>query len=189
MSKVSVPVSNKFCPQTLFLYGTYKEDGTPNFGLFCWFTYCWTDELGVIACIGGDKMTKKRILETEVFSANLVTEGMLPLADFCGNHEGGSEEKKAISYDVQKGHILDVPVLNCSPWTFELEVSKVINLEGSDIFICKVRNVLANESVVDSEKSLEALMSEIAPVSTTSSTYFSWTGETLGGWGEPSKKG
>jgi len=23
--KVSVPVSNDFCPQTLFLYGTYKE--------------------------------------------------------------------------------------------------------------------------------------------------------------------
>lgn len=33
-------------------------------------------------------------------------------------------------------------------------------------------------------------MSKVSvPVSTTSSTYFSWTGETLGAWGEPCKKG
>lgn len=188
MSKVSVPISNKFCPQTLFLYGTYKEDGTPNFGLFCWLSYCWTNELAVMACIGGDKLTKKRIMETGIFSANLVTEAMLPLADFCGNHEGYSGEKKIASVEAVKGQILDVPVLACSPWCFELEVSETVNLEGSDIFICKIRNVLAETDVLNSEKSLEGLMAEIAPVSTTSSTYFSWTGETLGAWGESQKK-
>ena len=54
MGKVSIPITNDFCPQTLFLYGTYKEDGTPNFGLFCWFSYIWDSELGVMACIGGE---------------------------------------------------------------------------------------------------------------------------------------
>ena len=34
MKKVSISITNDFCPQTLFLYGTYKEDGAPNFGLF-----------------------------------------------------------------------------------------------------------------------------------------------------------
>jgi hypothetical protein len=47
--KKSIPVSNDFCPQTLFIYGTYKEDNTPNFGLFCWFSYYWDTELGVMA--------------------------------------------------------------------------------------------------------------------------------------------
>jgi len=56
--KKSIPISNNFCPQTLFLYGTYKEDGAPNFGLFCWFSYYWDTEMGVMACIGGDKLTK-----------------------------------------------------------------------------------------------------------------------------------
>lgn len=32
MSKLSVPIGNDYCPQTLFLYGTYKENGEPNFG-------------------------------------------------------------------------------------------------------------------------------------------------------------
>lgn len=41
MAKIARQATNDFCPQTLFLYGTYKEDGTPDFGLFCWFSYCW----------------------------------------------------------------------------------------------------------------------------------------------------
>lgn len=79
--KVSLPVpSNACCPQAFYTYGTYKEDGTPNFGLFCWFGFCWDGELSVMACIGGEKLTKDRIRATGRFSANLVTEELLPLA-------------------------------------------------------------------------------------------------------------
>ncbi|HOB43555.1 MAG TPA: hypothetical protein PLK04_09510 [Bacillota bacterium] len=115
MSKVSVPIGNHFCPQTLFLYGTFKEDGTPNFGLFCWFSYLWDSELGVMACIGGEKLTKDRIRETGVFSANLVTEAILPLADYFGNVEGYSEEKMNIPVETSRGAVLDVPILDSSP--------------------------------------------------------------------------
>jgi flavin reductase (DIM6/NTAB) family NADH-FMN oxidoreductase RutF len=93
VSKVSVSISNDFCPQTLFLYGTYKENGTPNFGLFCWFSYIWDSELGVMACIGGEKLTKDRIHATGVFSANLVTEAILSLADYFGNTDGYGADK------------------------------------------------------------------------------------------------
>ena len=96
MSKISMGPRNNYCPQTLFLYGTYKEDGTPNFGLFCWFTYVWNNELGVVACIGGDKLTKDRIRLNSVFSANLVTEELLPLADYYGTTSGYDENKVRI---------------------------------------------------------------------------------------------
>ena len=61
MKKVSVPVTNDICPQTLFVYGTMNEDKTPDFGLFCWFSYCWFDNLGVICAIGGSKRTLENI--------------------------------------------------------------------------------------------------------------------------------
>ena len=87
--KVSLPhPSNACCPQAFYAYGTYKEDGTPNFGLFCWFGFCWDGELGVMACIGGEKLTKDRIHATGRFSANLVTEELLPLANHFGNKSG-----------------------------------------------------------------------------------------------------
>jgi hypothetical protein len=66
--KKSLPINNNFCPQTLFIYGTYKEDNTPNFGLFCWFSYYWDNGMGVMACIGEKTLTKERILAKKVFS-------------------------------------------------------------------------------------------------------------------------
>ena len=185
MSKISVPISNNFCPQTLFLYGTYRKDGTPNFGLFCWFSYCWNSDLGVMASIGGDKLTKDRIKDTGIFSANLVTEEMLPLADYLGSKEGYSADKMNIDIEITKGSILNVPVLACSPLTFELEVTNTISLDGSDVFLCKVSNVLAEQSLIDETKTSGQKLKEIAPISTTCSTYFSWNGNAIGTWGEP----
>lgn len=185
--KKSTPISNDFCPQTLFLYGTYKEDGTPDFGLFCWFSYYWDKEVGVMMCIGGEKLTKDRIRATKRFSANLVTEKMLPLADYLGNKNGYDADKMDFPLELEKGRVLDVPVLACSPVVFELEVVKSIPLEDGDVFLCKICNVLAEESLTDESVSVEERIQSIAPISTTCATYFSWNGKSLGAWGIPQK--
>ena len=167
-AKVSGKLSNDFCPQTMFLYGTKKEDGSPNFGLFCWFSYCWNDGLGVMACIGGSKLTKDRINASGVFSANLVTGSMIPLADYLGNIKGYDADKMDIPVAVAQGAVLDVPVLAESPVTFELEVAKTVPLDGSDVYICKVRNVLINENLTDQETSVEQRLRAASPAFTTS---------------------
>ena len=107
MAKIQVKNWNDYCPQQLFLYGTYKEDGTPDFGLFCWFSYIWHGELGVMACIGGEKLTKENIHKRKVFSANLVTEALLPLADFLGNTHGRDPKKMSLDLDIEKGIGID----------------------------------------------------------------------------------
>ena len=87
--KVSLSNSTTaYSPQAFYTYGTYKEDGTPNFGLFCWLSFCLDGERCVIACIGGEKLTKDRIRANGCFSANLVTEELLPLANYFGNKSG-----------------------------------------------------------------------------------------------------
>lgn len=149
--KVSLPEpSNDYCPQTFFTYGTYKEDGTPNFGLFCWISYCWDGELSIMACIGGEKLTKDRIRATGVFSANMVSEEFLPLANHFGMKEGYDSDKMNVDAAISKGKELNVPVLDLSPWVFELEVKQTIKLDDSDIFICKIRNTLVDERFAQS---------------------------------------
>ena len=144
--KISLPEpSNAYCPQTFFTYGTYKEDGSPNFGLFCWMSYCWDGELSVMACIGGEKLTKDRIRATGMFSANMVSEDLLPLANYFGNREGYDPAKMSVDAALSKGKVLNVPVLDLSPWIFELEVKQTLKLDDSDIFICKIRNTLVEE--------------------------------------------
>ena len=189
MPKISVPISNDYCPQTLFLYGTFKEDGTPNFGLFCWFSYCWFDDLGVMACIGGSKLTLDRIRATRVFSANLVTEKLLPLADYFGTANGRDPEKMNIPFQWEKGAVLDVPVLSESPVCLELEVDQMIDTNDEDcvVLLCRIRNVLQNEELTDPSVSAEEKLASIAPVSTTCTTYFGWKGHSLGPWHEPGR--
>lgn len=186
--KKSIPISNHFCPQTLFLYGTYKEDETPNFGLFSWFSYIHDKELGVMACIGGEKLTKDRIRDTKVFSANLVTEELLPIADYFGNIEGYNENKMSVAVETEKGQTLNVPILVKSPWVFELEVDRFIELDDSEVYLCKIRNLLADEFLCDESLSVEQRMNTIKPVHSIRQHYFKWDGLMAGYWGEPMKK-
>ncbi|MBR5108866.1 MAG: flavin reductase family protein [Clostridia bacterium] len=188
MSKSSVKPTNDFCPQTLFLYGTYDDEGKADFGLFCWFSYIWDGELGVMACIGGEKLTKDSIHKRKVFSANLVTEELLPLADFMGNTPGRSKEKMKVNaaVEAEEGRVLHVPIIKASPVNYELEVKQFIPLEDGEVLLCRIRNVLQSDllSAGGQANSTEKLR-KIAPVHTTCNRYFSWSGVDLGAWGEP----
>lgn len=185
--KKSIDISNHFCPQTLFVYGTTREDGTPNFGLFSWFSYYFDQEMGVMACIGDEKLTKDRIRETKIFSASLVTEELLPIADYFGNTNGYTAGKMDIPVEVEKGKVMDVPILAKSPWIYELEVDQSIVLNGGDVFLCKIRNVLVDEYICDETLTEEQRMQRILPVHSIRQTYFNWDGTFSGNWGEPMK--
>ncbi|WP_461257101.1 flavin reductase family protein, partial [Treponema sp. R80B11-R83G3] len=153
--KKSIPTSNKFCPQSLFLYGAYKEDKTPNFGLFGWLSYYWDEEVGVMACIGENKLTLDLIRKNKVFSANLVTEEILPIADYFGNKPGYDNDKMNIEIETEKGQVLDVPIFTKSPFVFELEVDQSVIFKNSEVFFCKIRNALADEFLCDESMSVE----------------------------------
>ena len=174
MGKVSLAPTNDYCPQTLFLYGTYDDEGRADFGLFCWFSYIWDGELGVMACIGGNKLTKENIHKRRVFSANLVTEALLPLADCLGNTAGHSPEKMSLDIQTEEGRVLPVPVLSSSPVAFELEVRQFIPLDDGEVMLCRVRNVLQDELLANGGGSPADKLAAIAPLRTTCSRYFGW---------------
>ena len=191
MSKVSVPADNDLCPQTLFVYGTRNEDGSPDFGLFCWFSYCWLDQLGVICAIGGTKRTLANIRRNGVFSANLVVEDNLPLADYFGTADGREEEKMQVPVAWEASPVLDVPVLISSPLCFELEVAQEIatNQEDGTVLICHIRNTLKDEALLDKSLSAQDLLAKVAAVRTCHvDQYWSWDGRPLGTWHERAKE-
>ena len=197
MSKIKIEHGNDFCPQQLFLYGTYKEDGTPDFGLFCWISYLWAsgeygepDGLGVMACIGGDKLTKDLIRKNGMFSANLVTEELLSLADYYGNTAGRDDaDKMRHCPTVEKGVVLNVPTIAESPVSMELKVMQEIHLEsGSDVFLCKIMGETMREDLTDkSVPFIERFKSVKQVLCGGEQRYVSMDGRDLGAWGEPMK--
>lgn len=150
MEKTSVDVSKLFIPHPmqLFIFGTYIGDGKANLGLFCWLNFCWDDELSVMVCLDGNKLTKDRIVETGVFSANLVTESMLPMADYLGHKKGYDGKEISELTSLIPGKILNVPIVEKSPLSYELEVKRTISLNGSDIFICRIANTLVSNDII-----------------------------------------
>lgn len=191
MKKVSVSVTNDICPQTLFVYGSMNEDGTPDFGLFCWFSYCWFDQLGVICAIGGSKRTLENIRRNRVFSANLVVEDNLPLADYFGTADGRDSDKMDVDVAWEKGAVLAVPVLCSSPISFELEVDKEIPTGEHDevVLMCRIRNTLKDEKLVNSTMASEEILKAVAAVQTcVDYDYWSWDGRHLGKWHERAKE-
>ncbi len=191
MKKISVPATNDLCPQTLFVYGTMNEDRTPNFGLFCWFSYCWIDQLGVICAIGGSKRTLENIRRNKVFSANLVVEGNLPLADYFGTADGRDGDKMDIPVAWEPGAVLDVPTLCSSPLSFELEVAREIPIDEQDntVLLCRIRNTLKAGELADSTMTGEELLQATAAVRTCiDNDYWSWDGRHLGKWHERARE-
>ncbi len=185
--------SNDLCPQALFLYGTYEEDGTPHFGLFCWLSYTWTrceqgEGLGVMACIGEDKRTKDLIRSSGVFSANLVSEPLLPLADYYGCVNGRAHPDKMRRLPtVERGRVLDVPTIAESPVTYELRVRQEIPLaDKSDLFLCEICAASVEESLEDGSVPFIERLRRAAPVlAPGEERYASIDGRDLGHWGGP----
>lgn len=177
MKKISVSATNDICPQTLFVYGSMNEDGTPDFGLFCWF-----DQLGVICAIGGTKRTLENIRRNKIFSANLVVEDNLPLADYFGTADGRDHDKMEVDVEWEKGAVLEVPILCSSPISFELEADQEIATGEHDetVFLCRIRNTLKAESFVNSSMTPEEIYKATAAVHNVDGDYWSWDGRSLG---------
>ncbi len=188
MEKISLRPTNDYCPQPLFLYGTRDEEGRSDFGLFCWFSYLWDGELGVMACIGGEKQTKDNIHRTKVFSANMVTEALLPLADHLGNASGRDPRKMDPVTGIGEGKVLPIPVLTASPVVYELEVRQFIPMDDEEVMLCRIRGVLRDANLPEGVENVTEELAVIAPVSTTCRRYFGWDGRDLGAWGEPRER-
>jgi flavin reductase (DIM6/NTAB) family NADH-FMN oxidoreductase RutF len=168
-----------------------NEDGTPDFGLFCWFSYCWFEQLGVICAIGGSKRTLENIRRTGVFSANLVVENNLPLADYFGTADGRDEDKMDIAVEWENGAKLNVPVLCSSPLSFELEVDKEIATgeHNETVLLCHIKNTLKDEELLNPDMTSKEIFKATAAVRTCGDNdYWSWDGRHLGKWHERAKE-
>ena len=135
------------CVQPSFIIGTNNEDGSDNFAPITWVSATDGGEDGYLLVISmfGSKMTKKNVLRTGIFSANLVSTDMLPLMDYFGSKHAKDSNKKDIAYDVVRGAVLDVPVLDASRWVYECEVAKTVETGDSTTFFCRIRNIQMDE--------------------------------------------
>lgn len=182
MKKIDIQPQRVFCPQPMYIVGTYNKDGQPNFSIVTRIGFAWNGCPHIMCSIDGTKKTKENIQRTGVFSANLVSTDMLWLADYFGSTHGSDGIKDEMKFLFAKGSVLNVPVLDSSKWVFECKVDKTIELIDSHIFISKIENIQVAEQFKDIDLRMIDL-SKLDPVLYAPFNYFS-LGAKIGNCGD-----
>ena len=137
------------CVQPAFIIGTNNEDGTHNFAPITWVSITNEKEEDYLLVISmfGTKQTKQNVLRTGVLSANLVSTDMLGLMDYFGTHHAKDGKKDGVPYNVCRGSVVDVPILDESRWIYECEVIRAVETGESTTFFCQIKNVQIDEQL------------------------------------------
>ena len=144
VKRKSIGTHFSMCVQPAFIIGTNNEDGAHNFAPITWVSV--TNEKDndylLVVSMFGTKRTKQNVIRTGMLSVNLVSTDMLELMDYFGTHY----VKDGISYNVGRGDVVDVPILEASRWIYECEVLKSVVTGESTTFFCKIRNIQVDEN-------------------------------------------
>ena len=117
----------------------------------------------LIISMFGTKRTKQNVIRTGVLSVNLVSTDMIELMDYFGTHHAKDGKKDGISYDVGRGEIVGVPVLEASRWIYECEVVQSIEIGESTTFFCRIRNIQIEEQM-ECRDTLDVNLTKLEPV-------------------------
>jgi len=145
MKRIDIEPDFVFSPQPMYMIGTKNEDGTPNFCIITWIGFSFDKTPHLMMTIGGSKRTKTNILREKTFSAHLITEDNLWLADYFGCTTGEDSKKQDIKWSWSIGKTVDVPVLDNCHWVYECAVDQIIELDGSHLFLAEIKNIQIDE--------------------------------------------
>ena len=184
MDKISISPEWVFSPQPMYIIGTKNEDGTPNFCIITWLGFSFDNCPHLMMTVGGSKLTKTNIIREKKFSANLITEDNLWLADYFGNTNGEDGLKNSVQYRYQQGKLIDVPIIDECHWAYECKVTRIIELSGAHLFLAEIKNIQKEYENMDMKK---IDLTKIRPAVYAPYNYFS-IGDKLGEMGDWKQK-
>ena len=127
-------------------------------------------------------MNEENIFREGKFSANMITEDNLWLADYFGNTQGETRLKNDVSYSYQWGECLEVTTLDDCHWVYECSVNKVVELDGAHPILAEIKNIQIDKKYENMDmKRID--LGEIRPTVYAPYNYFSIGGK-LGEMGE-----
>lgn len=165
MKRKSVDPTFSMVVQPSFIIGTNNEDGSYNFAPITWVSATCEggDDYLIVISMFGTKATKQNVVRTGLLSVNLVNREMLPIMDYFGSKHAKDGVKNDIKYGVSRGAVLDVPTLDESPWVYECEVAKSVEIGDSTTFFCHIRNVQMDERI-SPKNTFDIDLTELDPV-------------------------
>jgi flavin reductase (DIM6/NTAB) family NADH-FMN oxidoreductase RutF len=129
-----------FMPQTVFLLGTYNQDGTPNLCTATSVSYAYGPPESLVVSLFGNSRTRENINRTGSFTANICTSAMGRLADYVGGVSGSHQEKDGVPFVCERGEKIKAPSLKESPYTMECRVTFIHKVGDTVILVSEIVN-------------------------------------------------
>lgn len=166
------------------LIGTNDPDGRERFCPISWVSYSWGPPPCLVVSVWGTKRTKENIYRTGLFSATVVTPDLLPLYEQFNRGTYKKELFESLSYEVQAGTALEVPILKGSKYSFECKVLTTATVGETMTYFGEIAHVNISEEI----KAMKFFdLREISPIIYSPDNYFT-VGEHLGKIGDFTKQ-
>ncbi len=134
-------------PMPVLIIGTYDENNIPNAMNAAWGMQC--DRDAIMISLGNHKTTENLKIK-KAFTVAFATKETLIPSDYFGIESGAKINKiEKANFHAVKSAFVDAPVFEEYPVTLECEVLELQDDEGDYRLIGKVKNVCAEESVLD----------------------------------------
>jgi len=142
--KIKVETKNAMYPMPIILVGA-NVNGKPNFITVAHVGILSFDTVSL--GLGKMHLTNKGIFENNCFSINIPSEDMVVITDYSGL-VSGSKVDKSVLFDIEYGTLNTAPLIKNAPVNMELELIECLDYKTHDIFIGKVVNTYAEQSVL-----------------------------------------
>ena len=131
------------------------EDGSINVLTVAWAGTVCSDPAMLSISVRPSRHSYEMLRQSGEFVVNLVTEEMVPAADFCGVRSGAQIDKfEAAGLTPSASEKVAAPGIAESPVNIECRVRQVIPLGSHDLFLADVAAVRVDSDLLDAEGKL-----------------------------------
>jgi len=108
----------------------------------------WNGTPHIMVGLGSARKARENVQRDGLFSLNMVSSNMVWLADGLGTSYGTPEERAQLQYQLGRGEVLNVPIIEESKLIFECRVTKSLDMEaGAALFFGDIANILLDETL------------------------------------------
>lgn len=150
-------------PAPVLIVGTYDQAGQANAMNAAWGGICCSKPVCVTISLRKATYSYGNIMARNAYTIHITTEELLVPADYLGMASGRDGDKLAhLGLTHSKSELVDAPIIQEFPLVLECEVVHVHELGLHTMFVGEVKDVKADESVLDEQGRL--MLEALKPV-------------------------
>jgi flavin reductase (DIM6/NTAB) family NADH-FMN oxidoreductase RutF len=139
-------------PSPVWVIGTYMEDGTPNISTAAWAGICSGAPASLVVAYQRSRCTYENILRNRAFTVNIASSKHVAEVDYAGMTKGRNTDKfRDTGLTPVKSEIVNAPYVKEFPLVIELSLLHSLDVNMHIVFIGKIEDVKAEESVLDAQ--------------------------------------